>query len=293
MKRNTTSYKVTQYLMFAGPATLLFCAVVIIPLIYGFYLTFTSWDGISSSKPFVGFANYASAFGDGDFWVAMGRTLIYSAIAVILVNVMAFLLAYMVTRGIKGQNFFRAGFFIPNLIGGIVLGYIWQFVFNKAFTAIGTSLNLGFMKKSWLSTPQGAMACMIIVAVWQYAGYMMLIYVAGFMSVSKSLIEAAQIDGCTQSQATWKVIVPLMRASFVQCLFLTITRCFMVYDVNLSLTNGEPYNSSVMAEMHVYRTAFTNRVFGTGQAEALILFVVCAIVGITQVYIGRKGEVSA
>ena len=199
------SYKVRQYLMFAGPATLLFCGVVVIPLIYGLYLTFTSWDGISTTKPFVGFANYAAAFGDGDFWVALGRTLIYSAIAVILVNVVAFLLAYMVTRGIKGQNFFRAGFFIPNLIGGIVLGYIWQFVFNKAFTAIGANLNIGFLKNSWLSTPHGAMACMIIVAVWQYAGYMMLIYVAGFMSVSKSLIEAAQIDGCTQSQATWKV----------------------------------------------------------------------------------------
>ena len=287
------SYKVRQYLMFAGPATLLFCGVVVIPLIYGLYLTFTSWDGISTTKPFVGFANYAAAFGDGDFWVALGRTLIYSAIAVILVNVVAFLLAYMVTRGIKGQNFFRAGFFIPNLIGGIVLGYIWQFVFNKAFTAIGANLNIGFLKNSWLSTPHGAMACMIIVAVWQYAGYMMLIYVAGFMSVSKSLIEAAQIDGCTQSQATWKVIVPLMRASFVQCLFLSITRCFMVYDVNLSLTNGEPAGKSIMAAMHVYNQAFTYRNYGTGQAEALILFIVCAIVGVTQVYIGKKGEVAA
>ena len=271
MKRNTMSYKIRQYLMFAGPATLLFCGVVVIPLVYGFYLTFTSWD----------------------FWVAMGRTLIYSAIAVILVNVMAFLLAYMVTRGIKGQNFFRAGFFIPNLIGGIVLGYVWKFVFNSAFVAIGENLNIGFLKNSWLGTPSGAMACMIIVAVWQYAGYMMLIYVAGFMSVSKSLIEAAQIDGCTQSQATWKVIVPLMRSSFVQCIFLTITRCFMVYDVNLTLTEGGPFNSSVMAAMHVYRTAFTEHAYGTGQAEALILFIVCAIVGVTQVYIGRKGEVSA
>ena len=279
--------------MFAGISTVLFFGVVILPFIYGLYLTFTSWDGVSLSKPFVGFANYAAAFSDTTFWAALGRTLIYSAISVILINVVAFLLAYMVTSGLKGQNFFRAGFFIPNLIGGIVLGYIWQFVFNKAFTAIGTSLNLGFMKKSWLSTPQGAMACMIIVAVWQYAGYMMLIYVAGFMSVSKSLMEAAQIDGCTQSQSTWYVTVPLMRSSFVQCVFLSITRCFMVYDVNLSLTKGEPYGSSVMAAMHVYNQAFTYKNYGTGQAQALILFVVCAVVGVTQVYIGKKGEVAA
>ena len=214
-------------------------------------------------------------------------------ISVILVNFVAFLLAYMVTSGIKGQNFFRAGFFVPNLIGGIVLGYVWKFVFNRALVAIGQSLSIGALSTSWLATTSGAMFCLILVSVWQYAGYMMLIYVAGFMSVSKSLMEAAQIDGCTQSQATINVTIPLMRSSFVQCLFLTITRCFMVYDVNLSLTKGEPFNSSVMAAMHVYNQAFTYKNYGTGQAEALILFVVCAIVGVTQVYIGKKGEVAA
>ena len=140
----------------------------------------------------------------------------------------------MLTSGIKGQNFFRAGFFIPNLIGGIVLGYVWKFVFNRAFVSIGKAVSIGALSNSWLATPSGAMACLIIVSVWQYAGYMMLIYVAGFMSVPKSLKEAAQIDGCTSFQATVNIIIPLMRASFVQCLFLTITRCFMVYDVNLS-----------------------------------------------------------
>ena len=278
--------------MFAGPATILFCGVVIIPLIYGFYLTFTSWDGISKSKPFVGITNYISAFGDSAFWVAMGRTLIYSAIAVILVNVMAFLLAYMVTRGIKGQNFFRAGFFVPNLIGGIVLGYVWKFVFNRAFVALGSAIAGGTVP-SLLSTPKGALFCLILVSVWQYAGYMMLIYVAGFMSVSADVKEAAMIDGCTPSQAMWNVTVPLMRASFVQCIFLSITRCFVVYDVNLSLTKGEPFNSSVLAAMHVYNQAFTYKNYGLGQAEALILFIVCAVVGVTQVMIGKRGEVEA
>ncbi|MBQ1310355.1 MAG: sugar ABC transporter permease [Blautia sp.] len=287
MDRNKMSYKVSQFVMFAGVSTVLFFGVVILPFIYGLYLTFTSWDGVSRAKPFVGAANYAAAFADTSFWAALGRTLIYSAISVILINVVAFLLAYMVTRGMKGQNFFRAGFFIPNLIGGIVLGYVWQFVFNRAFPVIfrGTT--------SLLGSRTGAMAALIIVSVWQYAGYMMLIYVAGFMSVSKTLVEAAQIDGCTPSQSTWYVTVPLMRASFVQCLFLSITRCFMVYDVNLSLTKGEPFGSSVMAAMHVYNQAFTYKNYGTGQAQALILFVVCAIVGVTQVYIGKRGEVAA
>ena len=262
-------------------------------LLCGTNLTFTSWDGVSKDKPFVGLANYIATFQDAAYWQALGRTLIYSVIAVILVNVVAFFLAYLLTSGIKGQNFFRAGFFVPNLIGGIVLGYVWKFVFNRAFVSLGKSLSVGALSTSWLATTNGAMACLIIVSVWQYAGYMMLIYVAGFMSVSKSLMEAAQIDGCTKTQATINVTIPLMRSSFVQCLFLTITRCFMVYDVNLSLTEGEPFNSSVMAAMHVYNQAFTYKNYGTGQAEALILFVVCAIVGVTQVYIGKKGEVAA
>ena len=293
MNTNSMSYKSKQYIMFAGITTLVFVAVVIAPFIYGLYLTFTSWDGISRDKPFVGLANYVATFQDSAFWAALGRTFIYSIIAVILVNVVAFILAYLVTRGVKGQNFFRAGFFIPNLIGGIVLGYVWKFVFNRALVAIGESLSVGALSTSWLSTPNGAMACLIIVAVWQYAGYMMLIYVAGFMSVSNDVLEAAKIDGCTDSQTIVHISVPLMVSSFVQCLFLTITRCFMVYDVNLSLTKGEPFNSSVMAAMHVYNQAFTYKNYGTGQAEALVLFIVCAVVGVLQVYIGKKAEVSA
>lgn len=293
MNTNSMSYKSKQYIMFAGITTLVFVAVVIAPFIYGLYLTFTSWDGVSKDKPFVGLANYVATFQDSAFWAALGRTFIYSIIAVILVNVVAFILAYLVTRGVKGQNFFRAGFFIPNLIGGIVLGYVWKFVFNRALVAIGESLSVGALSTSWLSTPNGAMACLIIVAVWQYAGYMMLIYVAGFMSVSNDVLEAAKIDGCTDFQTIVHISVPLMVSSFVQCLFLTITRCFMVYDVNLSLTKGEPFNSSVMAAMHVYNQAFTYKNYGTGQAEALVLFIVCAVVGVLQVYIGKKAEVSA
>ena len=292
MERNTFSYKLRQILMFAGPGTILFFCVVIVPFIYGLYLTFTSWDGVSANKPFVGFANYAAAFSDSAYWIALGRTAIYSIFAVVFINILAFALAYLVTSGVKGQNFFRAGFFVPNLIGGIVLGYVWKFVFNRAYVAIASSIT-GAPATSPLATTGGAMFCLIFVSVWQYAGYMMLIYVAGFMSVSDSLKEAAMIDGCTPSQAMRNVTIPLMRSSFVQCIFLSITRCFVVYDVNLSLTKGEPFNTSVMAAMHVYNTAFTYKNYGMGQAEALILFIVCAIVGVTQVMIGKKGEVEA
>lgn len=292
MKHSRFSYKLGQFLIFAGPAGILFCAVVVLPFIYGIYLTFTSWDGVSNSKPFVGLTNYRQAFADAMYWSALGRTIVYSVIAVVLVNIVAFLLAYAVTSGIKGQNFFRAGFFIPNLIGGIVLGYIWKFVFNRAFVAIGEAF-AGSKPDSLLGSPGGAMFALILVSVWQYAGYMMLIYVAGFMGVDQSLKEAAMIDGCNSTKAMWHVIVPLMRSSFVQCIFLSTTRCFMVYDLNLSLTKGEPFNQSVLAAMHVYNQAFVYKNYGIGQAEALILFVICAVIGVLQVYIGKKGEVEA
>ena len=292
MKQNKLSYKISQFLMFGGPATILFFAVVILPFFYGLYLTFTSWDGVSTTKPFVGLENYKAALADTAYWQSLGRTFIYSVIAVILTNIVAFLLAYLVTSGIKGQNFFRAGFFIPNLIGGIVLGYVWKFVFNRAFVAVAEAATQTD-HASLLSTPNGAMLCLILVSVWQYAGYMMLIYVAGFMSVDQSLKEAAMIDGCNKGKAMWHVVIPLMRSSFVQCIFLSTTRCFMVYDLNLSLTKGEPFNQSVLAAMHVYNQAFVYKNYGTGQAEALVLFIVCAVIGLLQVYVGKKGEVEA
>ena len=292
MKQNTPSYKIKQYLMFAGPGTILFLCVVAVPFLYGLYLTLTSWDGTSLSKPFVGLQNFVNAFKDTTYWQAMGRTVIYSVFAVVLINIVAFALAYLVTSGVKGQNFFCAGFFVPNLIGGIVLGYVWKFVFNRAFVAIAKAAG-NAAAGSLLATPNGAMFCLIVVSVWQYAGYMMLIYVAGFMSVSPDVKEAAMIDGCTPAQAMKNVTIPLMRSSFVQCIFLSITRCFVVYDVNLSLTKGEPFGSSVLAAMHVYNQAFTYKNYGLGQAEAVILFLVCAIVGVTQVMVGKKGEVEA
>lgn len=278
--------------IFVFPLLFTFVVTVIIPLCLGVFYSFTDWNGIKMTG-FVGFTNYKAMFNEPSFLWSLIITILFVVLNMVLVNVVAFMLALLCTSKVKGLSFFRASYFLPNLIGGIVLGYVWKFVFNRAFVALGNSLSIGALSTSWLATTNGAMACLIIVSVWQYAGYMMLIYVAGFMSVSKSLMEAAQIDGCTKTQATLNVTIPLMRSSFVQCLFLTITRCFMVYDVNLSLTKGEPFNSSVMAAMHVYNQAFSYKNYGVGQAEALVLFIVCAIVGITQVYIGKKGEVEA
>lgn len=277
--------------IFLLPTFIAFCIGFLYPFAKGLFLSFCNFK-TTSKWTWAGLDNYVKAFADESFLHAFWYTAGFALVSLLIINILAFTVAYLLTKGIKGSNIFRTVFFMPNLIGGIVLGYVWKFVFNRAFVALGSAIAGGTVP-SLLATPKGAMFCLILVSVWQYAGYMMLIYVAGFMSVSKDVQEAAMIDGCNSAQTMRNVTIPLMRSSFVQCLFLSITRCFVVYDVNLSLTKGEPFNSSVMAAMHVYNQAFTYKNYGVGQAEALILFLVCAIVGVTQVMVGKKGEVDA
>lgn len=288
-----SKHKGKDFCMFALPGMFCFFAVVIIPFLYGIYLTFTDWDGVSSEKNFIWFENFKGVIRDGEFWTSLLLTFKYVILVVVLVNVIAFVIAYLLTRGMKGQNFFRAGFFTPNLIGGIVLGYIWQFVFSRVFVSIGESTGWGLFEASWLSDPDLAFAALVLVTVWQLSGYMILIYVAGFMGLSDDVMEAASIDGASGWMKMRKIVLPLMMSSITICLFLTLSKAFMVYDVNLSLTSGGPYGTTQMAAMHVYEKAFTSRQFGVGQAEALILFIVVACISGLQVYLTKKQEVEA
>ncbi len=282
-----------DFCVFALPGMFCFVAVVIVPFLYGVYLTLTDWNGVSSVKNFVGLSNFVGVMKDTQFWTSLLLTFKYVIFVVVIVNVLAFGIAYLLTRGIKGQNFFRAGFFTPNLIGGIVLGYIWQFVFSRVFVSIGEATGWSLFEISWLSDPTKAFAALVIVSVWQLSGYMILIYVAGFMGLSPDVMEAADIDGANGLVKLKNIIIPLMMSSITICLFLTLSRAFMVYDVNLSLTAGAPYGTTEMAAMHVYEKAFTSRQFGVGQAEALILFVIVAIISGLQVYLTKKQEVDA
>lgn len=288
-----SKHKGKDFCMFALPGMFCFFAVVIIPFLYGVYLTFTDWDGVSSEKNFIWFENFKGVIRDGEFWTSLLLTFKYVILVVVLVNVIAFVIAYLLTRGMKGQNFFRAGFFTPNLIGGIVLGYIWQFVFSRVFVSIGESTGWGLFEATWLSDPDLAFAALVLVTVWQLSGYMILIYVAGFMGLSEDVMEAASIDGASGWMKMRKIVLPLMMSSITICLFLTLSKAFMVYDVNLSLTSGGPYGTTQMAAMHVYEKAFTSRQFGVGQAEALILFIVVACISGLQVYLTKKQEVEA
>jgi raffinose/stachyose/melibiose transport system permease protein len=282
--------KTFLFLSFAGPSVLFFILAFVFPLIYGVYLTFTDWNGLSSTVNFVGLANYKVVLHDASFWKSLSLTVGYSLVSVLTINLVAFGLAYLLTSGIKGQNFLRAGFFTPNLIGGLILGYVWQFIFSRVLVPFYKFLPVALLQKSWLSSPHTAMAAMIIVTTWQYSGYMLLIYIAGFVGIPSDLIEAAKIDGANEHRITRSIRLPLMVPSIVISLFISITRTFKVYDLNLSLTAGGPYDSTKLAAMHIFTKAFEEQKYGIGQAETLVMFIVMAAIALTQTYIGKKRE---
>jgi len=284
---------VVNYIIFAGITTMVFLTVVIIPFLYGVYLTLTDWNGIEPTKKYIGIRNYISILNDSTFLYSFTLTLKYVFFSVLFINLIAFLLAYLLTSGIKGQNVFRIALFTPNLIGGIVLGFIWQFIFNNTLPYIGQKLGLGFISSSWLASPQKAFWALVIVTVWQYSGYMMMIYIAGLVGIPQDILEASTIDGAGQLTRITKIILPLLAPSFTVSIFLSLQRSFMVYDLNLTLTKGGPFRSTELVSMHVYSEAFLSQNYGIGQAKAIILFFTVAIITSIQVYLSKKAEVEA
>ncbi len=287
------SKKIKDFFIFAFPGCTIFFLVVMLPFFYGFYLTLTDWNGISKEKNLIGFVNYREVLADMEFWYSMWMTIKYVFVTVLLVNLVAFLVAYLLTNGMKGQNFFRSGFFTPNLIGGVVLGFIWQFIFSRILVDLGKKSGWILFSSSWLADSDKALWTLVIVTVWQLSGYMMLIYIAGFTGLSKDVLEAASIDGAAGFWKLKEITLPLMVPSFVICIFLTLSRAFMVYDLNLTLTGGEPYGSTRLVAMYVHDKAFNSRQYGIGQAEALILFLVVACISAIQIYVGKKKEIEA
>jgi len=279
---------ILQFVGFALPATFMWVSILIIPFIYGIWITFTDWNGLAMNINYIGLKNYIDVLKDPTFLDSFWKTAIYSLFTVIFSNIVGFLLALAVTSGLRAQGLFRAGFFTPNIIGGIILGYIWNFIFSYAVTDIGKALSIEWMSTSWLTHPTRALMALILVSSWQMSGYLMVIYIAGLSNVPKELLEAAKIDGARNGQIIRRVKLPLIRNSVTICLFLSITRTFMSFDMNLSLTAGGPYKSTELIAYKIYQTAFTSMEFGKGQAQAIVLFVIVTIVSLLQVYFTRK-----
>lgn len=286
------SSKLKTFMIFAFIPLFAFAVIILIPFLLGLFMTFTNSNGLSKTSDFVGISNYMVAFKDVEFWNSLKFTFKYVIVTVTLTNLIAFALALLVTSGFKAQNLFRTGFFTPNLIGGVILGFIWQFIFTRVFVSMGQTMNIKILSTSWLADPNKAFWSLVIVSVWQSSGYMMLIYIAGIMGISKSVLEASYIDGASPLRELLSIKIPLMVPAFTISLFLTLQRSFMVYDTNLSLTRGGPYRSTELISMHVYNDAFLSQNYGSGQAKALILFAIVAIIAVSQVVIMKRLEVS-
>lgn len=291
--KNKKVTSIKEFLLFGFPSFFIWFSVVIIPFVYGLFITFTDWNGLSQDINFIGIENYKNILTDSAFLGAFWKTVVYALFTVILSNLIGFILALVVTSGIKGQNLFRTGFFTPNIIGGIILGYIWNFIFSFGLTKLGEFTGISWMQTSWLTNPVRALMALIIVSAWQMSGYLMVIYIAGLTAVPADLMEAARVDGATVFQTVMQIKIPMIRGTTAICVFLAISRCFMSFDTNLSLTAGGPYKSTELIAYKIYQTAFTSMDFGVGQAQAIILFVIVSVISLLQVYFTRKGRVDA
>lgn len=288
-------------ILFLLPTILAFIMVIIIPFIYGIFYSFTDWQGTGTYSKMVGFENYKAIFTEPAFLHSFLKTLEFTVINIITVNVVAFVISLLVTSEIRGRNLYRAGFFVPNLIGGIVLGLIWQFIFSSILPAIGQALHLGFLSKSLLTSKDTVMFTMVTVNTWQYAGYIMLIYVAAIQNISKSVLEAAEVDGAKYWTRITRIQIPLMANAFTISLFLTLTNSFKMYDVNVALTNGgpvgvfmsKPVQSSELLALNIYQTAFKYNNMAQGQAKAVLFFIVLTVFSIIQVSYNKSKEVEA
>jgi len=281
------------FFLFMAPALVAFTLVQLIPTVMGIGYSFTDWNGISKAKHFVGVQNYITILtSDLSFRNAFIFTFLFSVCAVIAVNLIGFALAILVTQRVKGVNLLRGIFFMPNLIGGILLGFTWQFIFVQVFEAIGKKLGILWLR-GWLTDQRTGFLGLLIVVTWQLSGYMMMIYIAQLQNIPEDVLEAAELDNAVGWNRMRYIILPLMMPAFTIGLFLSISNAFKLFDQNLSLTGGGPVNSTQMLALNIYTTAFGENRFGLAQAKAVIFMIVVMAISVIQLSITKRREVEA
>lgn len=276
---------------FVGPILIAFLIVVIVPALTGVYYSFTDWNGIDNKATFVGITNYISIFKNSrDFINAFMFTAKFSVVSVIMINLIGFSLALLVTKGMKISNLLRSIFFMPNMVGGLILGFIWQFIFTKVFDSVGTMIGWNFLT-GWLSTTGTGFWGLVILMSWQMSGYMMVVYIAALEGIPENLKEAAEIDGANGFQRLINIVIPLVAPAFTVGLFLTLSNAFKLFDQNLALTNGGPYDSTQMLALNIYNSAFIYNKFGLAQAKAVLFLITVAVITLTQLNFSKSKEV--
>lgn len=273
------------FAVFALPTLIAFTIAFLIPFVLGVYLSFTKFTTVTDAQ-WVGLKNYINVFTESkEFLNALWFTVKFTVISVISINIIAFTLAMLLTRSVRGTNFFRTVFFMPNLIGGIVLGYIWQVILNGALYPLGATLT---------TDPKFGFWGLVILMNWQMVGYMMIIYIAGLQNIAGDMMEAAAIDGATPFQTLTRITIPLVMPSITICSFLTLTNSFKLFDQNLALTAGAPSKQTTMLALDIYNTFYGRAGFeGVGQAKAVIFFVMVGAIALVQLGLTRSREVES
>ena len=302
----TTAQNNRAFVYFLFPTLSAFTLFVMVPFFHGLYLSMTNWTGLNTGREiFTGLDNYKTILSDYRFGYSLIRTGMYSILNIFVINVVAFSLALLVTQNLKLKNIYRAGFFMPNLIGGLVLGYIWQFLFNRAIVQFG-----GIFATSILNRGSTALFGLIIVVTWQYAGYIMMIYIAALQNIPQDLIEASKIDGANAVQRLKTITLPLVAQAFTVAMFLTLVTSFKQFDTVMSLTQGGPatilpqwignfYNlaempvvqSTNLVAINIYQEAFSRYQMGVGQAKAIVFFAFLLVISLLQVYYNKRREI--
>lgn len=279
-------------LIFGGPAFLVFAAIVLSSFVIGIYYSFTEWNGVDKEALWIGLDNYVKLLTDDPEALKSALfTLRFTIATVILANILAFTLALALTLALKSAKVMRTIFFLPNVIGGIILGFVWRFIFTNSFITLGDITGFGFFEYPWLGTPSTGFWGAVIVFIWQRTGYLMVIYIAAMMNIDEHLLEAARIDGASGVQMLKRMIVPLTMPAVTVCLFLALSWSTKMFDVIFSLTEGGPFRSTETFAINIYYEAFRYNNYGAGSAKAIVFFIVVGLLTTIQVLVTKKREI--
>lgn len=289
-KKHKAKYLLEQT-VFLGPALFFFLLIVIIPFLFGIGYSFTSWDGVNDNTTFVGLDNFTKLINDEMFGNSFNFTCLFTLVGITISNMLGLGLALLLTSGIKSSKVLRTMFFTPNVVSGLLLGFVWYFIFVKGFAGLGKATGMQLFLLPWLGTKETGFWALIIVFTWRSAGYLMIIYIAGIMNIPSDIKEAADIDGANKLQKFRKITFPMIMSSVTVCLFLSISWTFKMFDLNFALTKGGPFNSTRSVALDIYLEAFQNNNYGLGTAKAVVFFIIVATITALQVKATKSKEV--
>ena len=278
--------------IFLGPTMLLFTLLFLIPLVSEIFYSFTNWNGIDPTFKFIGLKNYLRTVKDATYWTSFWFTIKFSIFVVVISNLIGFFWAYVLSGDIPYKNFWRALIYAPRIIGGVVLGFLWRFIFQNVFVQFGNWTGIKWFAQQWFTTPESSFWALIIVMTWSLSGYLMIIYNSGLAAISKDYYEAATVDGASKLTILKSITLPLLKGTTTRCLFIAINWAMLLYDTNISLTNGNPYRTSEGVMMNIYATAFRSNQIAFGAAKSILFIIVLLVVSFGQMKLTSRNEVT-